>query len=73
MITLTGQQRRALKRVYNRHISAHKNVYVLGKSNSDYVTYRAFRKTVVQFDSNYIMVKVPSMWLGIELDGYTHS
>jgi hypothetical protein len=36
------------------------------------MTYREFRKTVQQgFDC--LMVQWSGMWLGIELDGYTHS
>lgn len=36
------------------------------------MTYRAFRKTV-QGGSGFAMVYWCRMWLGIELDGYTHS
>lgn len=42
------------------------------QQNNQDLTYREFRKTVVQgFDC--LMVKWCGMWLGIESDGYTHS
>jgi hypothetical protein len=55
---LTKQQRGALKRKWER--------------DSQGMSYLQFRRTVVQgFDC--IMVPWCGMWLGIELDGYTHS
>ena len=41
------------------------------QDNQD-MTYKAFRKTVKP-GYGCAMVKWCSMWLGIELDGYTHS
>jgi len=55
---LTKLQRIALKRVYLR--------------NTSIGNYKTFRRSVVCF-RDYIMVPFAGMWLGIELDGYTHS
>ena len=60
-MTLTRQQREALKRVYDRTID-HPLV----------MTYRQFRRTVLP-GPGCIMVRWDVMWLGIEPDGYTHS
>jgi hypothetical protein len=63
MITLTKPQRRALKRKFDDNPDGSK-------------TYREFRKRVVPggFGSDsYIMIQWCGMWLGIEVDGYTHS
>lgn len=35
--------------------------------------YRSFRKRVVGTNMDCVMVPWKGMWLGIELDGYTHS
>jgi hypothetical protein len=59
--TLTKAQQIALKRVYDR-----------GADSTKDLSYRQFRKTVCHsFDCS--MVQWAGMWLGIELDGYTHS
>jgi len=42
------------------------------QQNSQGLSYRQFRRTVQQsFDC--LMVRWSGMWLGIEIDGYTHS
>lgn len=58
MVKLTKPQRIALKRVYDR--------------DNQSITYKQFRKSV-QPGWDCIMVHWCGMWLGIELDGYTHS
>lgn len=48
------------------------SVYRLWCRSSQGMSYRAFRKTVHGcFD--YVMVQWCNMYMGIELDGYTHS
>jgi len=64
MIT-TRAQREALARVYARMKSG---------DNPTTMTYRQFRRTVVPNGLlDCLMVPFAGMWLGIELDGYTHS
>lgn len=58
-MTLTKAQRTALLAVYNR-------------DRSVAPSYRQFRRRV-QFGFDYVMIEWKGMWLGIELDGYTHS
>ena len=81
MSVITREQRKALKRVFDRQpLTLEWN----GKTNMPYnamegrnwekplMTYRQFRKLAVQsFDC--LMVPWCGMWLGIETDGYTHS
>jgi hypothetical protein len=55
---LTKEQRKALKRKWER--------------DNQGLSYIQFRRTVVQ-GYDCIMVPWCGMWLGIELDGYTHS
>lgn len=62
-MTLTRQQREALKRVYDRDTDTPLKVMR---------TYRQFRSTVLP-GPGCIMVRWNVMWLGIEPDGYTHS
>ena len=79
-MTLTRQQREALKRVYDRTAlviepdgttrNAKQNEQYYGLAR--YATYREFRRTV-QRGYDCIMVPWCGMWLGIESDGYTHS
>ena len=58
MTTLTKPQRHAIFRVWLR--------------DNQSMTYREFRKTVLT-GYDCLMVHWCGMWLGIELDGYTHS
>jgi len=79
MLTLTRAQREALKRVYDRrpiYPDAAKNLSDEAKKRYvNPITYRQFRKTVMPLlgDPRCVMVKWGTMWLGIELDGHTHS
>lgn len=59
---LTQEQRKALKRVYDRKAQPEES-------------YRDFRRSVVPglACDPVIMVPFAGMWLGIEPDGYTHS
>jgi len=58
MSILSTEQRKALHRKWVQ--------------NNQGLTYLEFRRTVMQgFDC--VMVRWSGMWLGIELDGYTHS
>ena len=61
MIQTTKAQRQALKKVFHRMDCIH-----------DLHNYRAFRRTV-EWGYDCVMVPFAGMWLGIELDGYTHS
>lgn len=64
-MTLTHEQRLALKRIYDRGPSWF--------GDASYLTsYRAFRRTV-RHGFDCIMVPAAGMWLGIETDGHTHS
>jgi len=63
MINTTKEQRKALKRIYDRE--NHSPLFQL-------MSYKQFRKTV-QPGMDCIMVPYCGMWLGIERDGYTHS
>jgi hypothetical protein len=56
---ISRDQRKALKRVYDR-------------DHSVAPSYKSFRKTVHD-GSGCIMVFWKNMWLGIEPDGYVHS
>jgi len=58
MKPLTRKQRTSLKQVHDRHVP-----------NTPYL---AFRRLVLNY-GDYILIPVVGMWLGIELDGYTHS
>jgi hypothetical protein len=58
MLKLSQQQRKALKAKWQQ-------------SNGG-LTYRQFRRLVVH-RRDHILVPWCGMWLGIELDGYTHS
>jgi hypothetical protein len=58
VIALTKQQRKALHRKWLQ--------------NDQGMTYPQFRRTV-QSGWDCVMVRWSGMWLGIELDGYTHS
>ena len=71
-MTLTREQREALKRVFDRQASIGlPNVDEPGKEKP---TYRQFRRRAVRAGyDNCIMVQFAGMWLGIEPDGYTHS
>jgi hypothetical protein len=59
MITLTRKQRVALHRKWLQ--------------DTQFMTYRKFRKTIQYGSFGCIMVQWCGMWLGIETDGYTHS
>ena len=60
MKPLTKEQRAAIKRVYDR-------------SPDGAPSYLAFRRRFFQTFADCIMGKWCGMYLGIELDGYTHS
>lgn len=64
MINLTKPQRRALYQVYKRGPD-----YLMPNS------YRQFRKTIEPEIAGHgaVMIHWQGMWLGIELDGHTHS
>ena len=49
-----------------------KSLYRKWAQNDQGLTYREFRRTV-QCGWDCAMVQWCGMWLGIELDGYTHS
>jgi len=58
MSPLNKAQQTSLKRVWLK--------------NDQRMSYLAFRRTV-QVGHDYAMVRWSNMWLGIELDGHTHS
>jgi len=67
MITLTKQQRIALKKIYDRGT-------VSASFSKTPLSYREFRKTVQGYPGgDCVLVPWCGMWLGIEKDGYTHS
>lgn len=71
MTRLNKAQQRALLAVYNR---APMYRDAADCRSNKRITYREFRKTVQPgFLCDCIMVPWAGMWLGIELDGYTHS
>ena len=71
MTKTTRAQRQALKSIFDRRPIPNPE---LADDPYGYLTYRQFRHTVVYaFCSNAVMVPWCGMWLGIELDGYTHS
>ena len=63
---LTRPQRLALHRVYLRVVEAQ-------KPSARKASYLAFRRTVVPYDAQCVLVPFAGMWLGVERDGYTHS
>lgn len=77
---LTKEQRRSLKRVFDRQALTplYHNGHVVAARWENYspdkpvMTYRQFRKLVVH-SFGCVMVPWCGMWLGIEQDGYTHS
>lgn len=76
MVKTTKEQRKALKRVYDRQpfdakgrIEPQQQYYGLRRA----LSYREFRQHHVQPGPGCIMVAWCGMWLGIEPDGYTHS
>jgi hypothetical protein len=77
MIVLTKEQRRALKRVYDRC-----PIYPLMTAQEFRddvtaipITYRQFRRGVQPTFGcdGCVMIQWAGMWLGIERDGYVHS
>lgn len=67
--TLTKLQQNALKRIYDRG-----PIYVkIDVGHERPISYRQFRRTVRVVARDCAMVEWCGMWLGIELDGYTHS
>ena len=74
MIVLTKDQRKALKRVYDRSPlwpGDHNRIRNTSQEGHA-ISYREFRKSVAP-GYGCVMVKWCGMWLGIEPDGYTHS
>lgn len=71
MVKTTREQRKVLKRVYDRRPMFHEEVVnhvpLLLRT-----TYREFRKTLHR-GPDCVMIQWSGMWLGIEPDGYTHS
>ena len=63
MTHTTKDQRKALKRIYDRTVAS---------DHGQPLTYRAWRRTV-HGSFGCIMVKALGLWLGLEPDGYTHS
>jgi len=60
MITLTKPQRQSLHRKWTQ--------------DNQQMSYRAFRRTVQPcIGDDCVLVQWSGMWLGIEIDGYTHS
>ena len=85
MVKLTREQRLALKRVFDRQpliavTRMHRDHLTTFAEGGDHVkpgdavlTYHQFRKNMVHYGYDCIMVPWCGMWLGIERDGYTHS
>ncbi len=64
-MTITKQQQIALKQIWDRQ--GHNN-----QGSAYQGSYLEFRRSI-QHGFDCIMVRWCGMWLGIELDGYTHS
>lgn len=76
MMKLSKEQRVALKKVYDRRPLYRGDTGALIWNQGDRpMTYREFRKTVTPELCGFGAAMVPwcGMWLGIELDGHTHS
>jgi hypothetical protein len=72
---LTKDQRRALKRIYDRGPLAiyRRGTYMRTPEEGEPpCTYRQFRRQIV-CGWDCVMVAWQGVWLGIETDGYTHS
>jgi len=76
---LTREQRVALKAVFDRKPIPNPAVtkddyWYMYPDSIKFLSYRQFRRTVQPyFGGNCILVPWSGMWLGIEIDGYTHS
>ena len=70
-MTLTKDQRTALKRLYHRAVIAYS--YGPQRNGVHYMGYRAFRRSVLPGPPGCVLVPYAGMWVGIETDGYTHS
>lgn len=70
MLKLTRPQRVALKGLYTRMVDDTRP-----SLEKRLPTYRGFRRTVkpIFFGDGAVIVPWCGMWVGIELDGYTHS
>ena len=78
MMNLTKPQRKALKRIYDRHIIGPPAQWAGQRfviANHIRPTYRQFRRTVKPLlcGDGCAMVAAGGMWIGIETDGYTHT
>ncbi len=70
---LTKQQRKALKRVFDRQpLYVTVDGTISGWAHWPRASYRQFRRTV-KAAAGCVMVEWCGMWLGIEPDGHTHS
>lgn len=77
MVKLTKEQRKALKRLFDRYpLYLYDGRPVEGSRYKGHprCTYRQFRRKIVPgLGMDCIMVPYCGMWVGIERDGYTHS
>lgn len=81
MNAITKDQRRALKRIYDRPAIVPcpccgcDREYASSIRYHTGMSYRQFRKTVTPMFGGdpCVMVKVGAIWIGIEADGYAHS
>jgi hypothetical protein len=63
MLPTTREQRGAMHRLYVRFTQS---------DSFDGTSYRTFRKRFVH-GWDCVMIRLWGMWIGIEIDGYTHS
>lgn len=76
MLTLTKEQRHALKRVYDRCLLDANHDRINPGDPWTPITYRQFRRAVqpiFPITDRAVMIHWCGMFLGIEPDGYTHS
>jgi len=66
---VTAEQSAALVRVFTRHV---RDTDHLDFRNMGFIDWIQRDVTKVYFDDS-IMACVPTMWIGIEPDGYTHT
>lgn len=69
MVKTTRAQRQAIYRKWLQCPSPLPRTHELHST----MTYRQFRKSVIQGDYGCVLVQWCGMWVGIETDGYAHT
>jgi hypothetical protein len=66
-------QLRALFRLYNAMPICAPNNYAVTCEHQTPITYKQFRRCAYVSHMDCMMIQWCGMWVGIELDGYTHT